>query len=173
MVDEPESTVSADAKATQLLRVTLAYSSEEDRICMDGISAGGKTKRLWLTARLVHRLVPHLLRITGNASNETRLSNVPRTQNIEAAKPVEFVEGSEESLVNSVDIRSQDAAITLIFKDGSTTAQASLILSFGDILQWANALEKCHIMGGWSASLWEEARNLIPDERQSNSVTIH
>lgn len=173
MGDEPESTVSADAKATQLLRVTLAYSSEEDRICMDGISAGGETKRLWLTARLVHRLVPHLLRITGNVSNGTRPTDVPITQNVEAATPVEFVEGSEESLINSIDIRSRDSAIALIFRDRSTTAQASLILSFVDMLQWANALEKCHITGGWSASLWQEARNLVPDERQNNSVTIH
>ena len=108
MVDEPESTISEGAEATQLLRVTLAYSSEEDRICMDGISARGETKRLWLTARLVNRLVPHLLRITGNASNETLLSDIPETQKAEAAKPVEFVEGSEESLIDSVDIRSRD-----------------------------------------------------------------
>ena len=173
MVDEPQDTVSADAEATQLLRVTLAYSSEEDRICMDGISASGETKRLWLTARLVNRLVPHLLRITGNASNETRLSDVPITQNAEAAKPVEFVEGSKESLIGSVDIRSRDSATALIFKDSSTTAQASLILCLGDMLQWANALKQCHIRGGWSASLWDEARNLMPDEMQHNSVTIH
>ncbi|MDA9677874.1 hypothetical protein N9T52_00270 [bacterium] len=173
MVDESESTISADDEATQLLRVTLAYSSEQDRIFMDGISAHGETKRLWLTARLVNRLVPHLLRITGNASSETRLSGVPITQNAEATKPVEFVEGSEESLIGSIDIRSRDSATALIFKDRSTTAQASLILSLGETLQWANALKQCHIRGGWSASLWEEARSLMPNEAQHNSVTIH
>lgn len=173
MVDEPESTISEDAEATQLLRVTLAYSSEEDRICMDGISDRGETKRLWLTARLVNRLVPHLLRITDNASNETRLSDIPETQKVEAAKPVEFVEGSEESLIGSVDIRSRDSATALIFKDKSTTAQASLTLSLGEMLLWANALKQCHIRGGWSALLWDEAGNLMPNETQHDSVTIH
>ena len=173
MVDEPESTISAGAAATQLLRVTLAYSSEEDRIFMDGISADGETKRLWLTARLVNRLVPHLLRIIGNASNETRRSDVLIPQNAETTKPVEFVEGSKESLIDSVDIRSRGSDTTLIFKDRSTTAQASLTLSLGEMLLWANALKQCHIRSGWSALPCYEARDSMPNETQHNSVTIH
>ena len=43
-----------------LHRLTTDYVEEEDRIRVSGASANGDTVVLWLTQRLLNRLVPHL-----------------------------------------------------------------------------------------------------------------
>ena len=43
-----------------LVTVTLTYSVMEDRVRLDGIDSEGETLTLWLTARLLSRLIPYL-----------------------------------------------------------------------------------------------------------------
>ena len=43
-----------------LQRITTEYVEQEDRIRLSGEFASGDTVVLWLTQRLLHRLVPHL-----------------------------------------------------------------------------------------------------------------
>jgi len=45
----------------RLARVTLGYSTEQDRVRLNGVDVDGKSLILWLTARLLNRLVPHLV----------------------------------------------------------------------------------------------------------------
>ena len=51
----------ADAAPTGLERVTTRYSVAQDRICLAGELPGGSPVVLWLTQRLLRRLLPPLL----------------------------------------------------------------------------------------------------------------
>lgn len=50
--------VSSDHAALQ--RITTEYRAQEDRLCLTGERANGDAVVLWLTQRLLNRLVPHL-----------------------------------------------------------------------------------------------------------------
>lgn len=173
MVDECQSTPSTDEIATALSRVTLSYSAEEDRVCVDGITENGEIKRLWLTARIVNRLAPHLLRLNGDAPCEKHVVKGPVAQHLESPEKVEFVEGSEETLIESIDICDLESDIALLFKDKSTTVKASLSLSRGEMRRWTNALRHCYLLGGWPISSWQEVPDSLPIEKKGNSVTVH
>ena len=43
-----------------LRRMTTEYRAQEDRLCLTGERTGGDAVVLWLTQRLLNRLVPHL-----------------------------------------------------------------------------------------------------------------
>lgn len=173
MVDELENKISTGAVGTRMLRVSIQYVVGEDRICMDGIDSQGKVKRLWLTARIIDLLAPHLLRIIGNPSQDTVLTDTALAQDLAFPEKVDFVEGNEEMLVECISIRHHNSAMTVIFKDCTATGLASLTLSPGEMLQWTNALKNCHLRAGWPASSWTKAHLPMPNESQNNSVTFH
>ncbi len=54
----------ADVAFAILVRATLAYDPQEDRIRLDGLCDDEKTLQLWLTARLLNALVSHLVQYT-------------------------------------------------------------------------------------------------------------
>lgn len=173
MVDEHDSQILVSALGTRLLRISIQYSAGEDRISVDGINAQGQVKRLWLTARIIDRLAPHLLRIAGSPPQVTGLIDTALAQGSEIPKEVEFVKGDEEMLVESVSIRQQNAVTTVIFIGCASTGRASLTLSPDEMLQWINALKNCHLRAGWSVASWDKAYLAMPSANQNNSVTFH
>ena len=58
-IDYDLDSLSDEARA-QLQRITTEYNEPEDRIRLSGELAQGDTVVLWLTQRLLNRLVPHL-----------------------------------------------------------------------------------------------------------------
>ena len=144
----------------RLATITLAYSIEEDRVRLDGLSTAGETLTLWLTARLLNRLVPHLLARQPGTENLTPDSSpVPVDAISEAetkAEPVQCAPGSPDFLVASVDLKSIDNRLLLVFKDRADIQCATLCLRNEALPQWNLSIRQCFELGGWLLDVFEQ-----------------
>lgn len=125
---------------TRLQRLTTEYSEAEDRIRLAGEDAQGQTVVLWLTQRLMNRLIPHLCQWLeehsgfGTAgSSGTTATGLARHADIgqgiaqsfaqQAAAavlppqpPVQATDPTTQALVQSVDVSTAQEAVMLRFK---------------------------------------------------------
>ena len=105
----------------KLVTITLRYSVEQDRVRLDGADNDGKTLTFWLTARLLNRLIPHLIRRQADTRFSARNAVSTTIEESESSgKKVDTVRcepGSPEVLVASVDVSTLEERLLLVFKD--------------------------------------------------------
>lgn len=153
---------------TTLQRITTEYIELEDRIRLSGELANGNTVVLWLTQRLLNRLIPHL---TGWLSRQIApASSIPSVQAAhqdivqgfaqQAARaqlvPEQPVRPSSEGAgwrVDSVDIAQGEEAVALTFK-GEGEAQATLPLAAQPLRQWLGIVFDQYQRGEWRTTVW-------------------
>ena len=158
-----------------LANITLGYSHEEDRLRLDGADAAGETTTLWLTARLMNRLVPHLIK--RQTDMQLSIKKLGSTD-IEGADlsavestAVQCEPGSPEVLVASVDVSSHGDQLLLIFKDWGEAQRAAFVMPSAALQQWHGGLLQCYEQAGWPRDVFE--RQHRPETSQAGAVTIH
>lgn len=150
----------------ELQRFTTEYVDLEDRIRLSGETAGGEAEVLWLTRRLIGRLVPHLCAWLekqdglGRALDEPHMADVLQGFALQAAlqslvpqAPVR-PEGAQHSwLVQSVNLTAGEAALHLVFQ-GAADRQCVLALQAQALRQWLGILHAQCCVAEWPLEVW-------------------
>ncbi|WP_145996599.1 hypothetical protein [Stutzerimonas balearica] len=158
--------------STALQRITTEYVEHEDRLRITGELAGGETKVLWLTQRLMNRLVAHLCQPLERPASDARSASIQRTFEQQAAAaaltpqpPVQPSADVPQALVQSVDLTVSPSAVTLVFKDEAGDVLAQLTLAPLLLRQWLSVVHGQYQKGEWSTGawpLWLEEAQAVP-----------
>lgn len=154
--------------ALELQRITTEYVEHEDRIRLSGERPNGDTVVLWLTQRLLNRLVPHLTAwldrqvpsastipafqaahqdiVQGFAQQAARAQLAPEPP-VRASSPV------ASGRVDAVDIAQGEDAVVLTFK-GKADVQAVLKLAAQPLRQWLGIVYEQCLRAEWPTTAW-------------------
>lgn len=146
---------------TDLQRLTTVYIDREDRIRLAGTSADGTFVTLWLTRRLLDRLIPHLiLWLEGPHADLPRADVVlefaqqAALSQLAPQVPVAATE-SQGRLVESVNITPGNDRIHLNFHPESGEP-AGIGFAEMPLRQWLDILYRAYIIAEWPQSPWPE-----------------
>ena len=172
---------------TVLQRLTTEYSEVEDRLRLAGEDAQGQTTVLWLTQRLMNRLIPHLT--TWLSRQITPASRIPSVQ----AAHQEAVQGFAQQAavaqlapeppvqssspraiwrVDSVDIAQGEAAVVLTFK-GEDKAQATMTLAAQPLRQWLGIVFAQYQRGEWPTTVWPGWMEAAQPQAVPGAMALH
>ncbi len=146
----------------ELQRITTGYVDAEDRMRLTGELNSGDTVEVWLSQRLLLRLLPHLtlwLEQRGSTAFpveiEQALEQHAASGNLSAETPVRHTGQDRSWLAQAVDMNAGDHAMRLAFRrDGETPA--TLTLSVQALRQWLGILRAMWRQAEWPAEVWPE-----------------
>lgn len=168
-----------------LNRVTTQYDVEQDRIRMAGEVKEGQTVVLWLTQRLVNRLVAHVgttlekpeplkskplavqAQLQQSFAQQRARSQMPRT-----LPPVKPDVLSPHWLVLKVDIKSGPDGMRLVFQGADVNDQVALGMGFTPLRQWLGILHDQYRLAGWSTGMWPSwvGESALPPKPSTKTV---
>lgn len=151
----------------RLTRLTTDYVPDEDRIRLAGETGPQRTVVMWLTRRLLDRLLPHLLewlvaRGAGQAQAADRgygeLLQGMAQQNARAAlpaqPPVDSGGASLDWLVRSVDVSNDASVMRLGFPVPDGPEPITLDFEQQPLRQWLNIVHDRYRQAGWPMDVW-------------------
>lgn len=166
----------------QLQKITTVYDDCEDRVQLCGELANGETLQLWLTLRLLNRLVAHLCHLLegqGADDLQTQVRNSfaqqAAAQSHTGQAPVQLRQPKTRFLVHVVDVVQRPDALQLLFKEGSASSvpAVSLNLQHSQLRQWFNILYNQYRLAGWPLGVWPEWAALEPGTATSPAPVLH
>ncbi|MEX2131828.1 MAG: hypothetical protein WD772_10100 [Pseudohongiellaceae bacterium] len=149
-----------------LQRITSLYIETEDRFQLTGETTAQGTVAIWLTQRLLSKLLPHLvnwLEQGGRAISlqshvdERIIEHLQDFAQLDAQKDLTMqpaVSVSSETpvwLAHTIDVVHLPDAIKLVIK-GDNNREAGLLLNSKELRQWLSILRKL-----WTAAAWPDA----------------
>lgn len=152
-----------------LKRFTTQYDPAEDRVCLTGADEQGQTLRLWLTQRLLNRLVPHLCEALEKqvAASTTRGMSQPLRSHIKqsfaqqharAALPLQRsvvpAADAPQWRVETLDIKRTSRGVRLSFNGTAEAEQAVLDLPTTALRQWLGIVFEQYRRAGWPVQVW-------------------
>ena len=172
----------------ELQRITTEFVDTEDRIRLAGEDAGGEAVVLWLTQRLLNRLVEHLCAWLGQrvpvdtlhfaaAAQAEVIQSFAQQAALAALEPQTPVQGKVHStwLVHSVDIACGDQGMMLTFKAAEAGSPcATLTLHDQPLRQWLNILHDQYQNAQWPLTVWPEWMAApLAVSRSQHAVVLH
>ena len=146
----------------ELQRLTTEYIEAEDRLRVSGELAPNETVVMWLSQRLLRRLLPHLFLWLEQQSGdsipleiEQSFAQEAATADFAAETPVAQHGGSEEWLVTAVDLGSSEQAIQLAFR-ANELQEANLTLNSVTLRQWLSIVHNLWGNAEWPTEFWPE-----------------
>lgn len=146
----------------ELKRLSTCHQEVEDRIRLVGETDNGAVVVLWLTQRLLLRLVPVLLEgleTSGTDAAYHEILNGFAQQTARAALkpelPVHAAQDSQAWLVHSVDIAKTTEALHLTFK-GASGQQGFITLQPRLLHQWLGIMYDTCRNANWPLSVWPQ-----------------
>ena len=162
-----------------LQRITTEYRESEDRVRLSAevaASTGDTTLVLWLSQRLLLRLLPpvfnwleqlpsvatagqptgmarHTLADARTAELMQGFAQQSARHGIPVQTPVLPAAGSDEQLVTAVDLKAADASLTLVFKSAAGEV-AALGLAPQQLRQWLAILHTLWRQAEWPMAIW-------------------
>ena len=164
-----------------LQRITSEYIKSEDRIRLTAISEAEETIILWITQRLLIRLIAHFLgwlekeapevARSSAIGNETKSALQGMAQQSAAAKLPEqsAVTANSDSaalLVKEIDIKMSEEAVLLVFKCDEAW-KAELSFTVQQLRQWLGMIHRLWRLAEWPVSIWPD---WMDDNQQPDSV---
>ena len=152
-----------------LHRITCEYVDLEDRIRVAGETEAGERLVLWLTRRLLDRLVQHLAgwlekRDTHQAPEQamSRLYDEARQgfaqeaarAGLKPEPPVPAAAARRSWLVGAVDINAREEMVTLDFRGSGPSENVRLALSEAHLRQWLEIVRELYLRGDWPLTPW-------------------
>ncbi|MDA1370914.1 MAG: hypothetical protein O2971_09160 [Proteobacteria bacterium] len=155
---------------TVLERITSEYSDTEDRIRLTAVTDSNATLILWLTQRLLVRLLGHFLNwleheapeITHSTAIDSRAKSTLQgiaQQSAQAELPKQAAVApnpeSQHWLIREIDIKNGQDVVLLVFKcaDGQ---RAEMSFSTQQLRQWLGILHTLWVEAEWPMTLWPE-----------------
>lgn len=145
-----------------LQKITTEYVEHEDRVRLAGDQGGQDAVIIWLTQRLLQRLVPVLLEHLGLSAVSAQETDILQSFAQQAAlaelhheSPVQAEVGSLVYLPSKVDIRKTSELVRLEF---SCEQSPPVIFELGatTLRQWLAILHGQYIRAGWPLDVWPE-----------------
>lgn len=168
---------------SDLQHITTEYIDSEDRLRLSGELASGQTIVLWLTQRILNRLVTPLhqwLKRKNLVDGRGNLQIQDFTQRAVWGQPVPETPvnaslAQENWRVEQIDIALGDNAVRLTFKGQQVEQHATLILSVQALYQWLVIVYGQFGRGGWSTGIWPEEWPILNAMKPSiqNPPVIH
>ena len=143
---------------TILQRITTEYIEAEDRVRLSGVSPSGEAVSLWVTQRLLSRLLKVILNWTAEGENaQQALKNAFAQQAARADLKLQLSVPAQPIavLVNTIDISQTVDALTLVFHCSDGPA-GQLTLQRADVRQWLNILHDTWCRAEWPQDLWPD-----------------
>lgn len=147
----------------ELDTITTLYSTDQDRISLNARVKEGGTARIWLTQRIVHRLIPALVNIVKPKHDDPVyaevIASVAQQRAVDRHEPQAPVQVAAETehewLVNKIDLQLPKQATILIFSsaDGRT---ARLVMNAELLRQWLAILRRVYVTSEWKGAEWPE-----------------
>lgn len=167
---------------TTLTRFTTEFSAEQDRIQLIGEDGTGGHRVLWLTQRLLNRLVSHLCKGLEQRLPDTAAGEIRRSFAQQAAAaaltpqaPVRPTGQPTEALVHIVNVSNTSATTILTFNGSKGEVLAQLVLAPTLLHQWLGILHGKYLQAGWPTTVWpnwlEEAQR--GQRAQARSGALH
>ena len=168
-----------------LKKVTAEFIETEDRIRLSALTADDKTLALWLTQRLLSRLITHLAKwlekkpadLSKALDSESNPQPEPHgsvKKSDSASLPdqtsVKIKKSDESILITEVDVKFGDNGIALILKsEKETNAEISFTLS--EARQWVGMLHSLWHKAEWPSSLLPQwIGDNSPQETSTNII---
>tara|TARA_A100001011_G_C14252663_1_gene818612 strand:- start:1002 stop:1532 length:531 start_codon:yes stop_codon:yes gene_type:complete len=170
-----------------IITVTMQFDPLEDRIIMDCSDKSKKTQRLWLTRRLLDKLIPRLtkeIEISSINKNSSQLEQLFAQEkaliNQKKTQAVKLNKSSPSLLVTSVQVGKSNSEFKLIFIDDrilelemikkeNTKNKAQFDLAISNLRQLLNAFFKIYKKATWDTEKfpnWIE-ENILKSEKKS------
>ncbi len=164
----------------ELQRLTTTYDAVQDRVRLAG-EAGSRDKVvLWLTRRLLDRLVAHLTRWLGRQGGEQAYAGLVQAFEQQAAAaglepqaPVLPDGGAPEWLVETVDVTGGPGGVVLLFKGGGGEVLARLGLTRVALRQWLGIVHALYGQGEWSLEVWPDWMGEVCRPAAAGAVALH
>jgi hypothetical protein len=161
---------------TILQRITTEYIEAEDRVRLSGASPSGETVSLWITQRLLSRLLKVILNWTAEGDNgHQAIKNAFAQQAARADLKLQLSVPAQPSavLVNAIDISQTVEALTMVFR-GAEDVVGQLTLQRSDVRQWLNILHDTWCRAEWPQDLWPDWMSLPQGGPAAvTQVTLH
>ena len=167
-----------------IIIVTMQFDPLEDRIIMDCSNKSKRTQRLWLTRRLLDRLIPSLtdqleVKSTNKISKQLEQAFAQEKAEINKIKTRSVVLKKDNSswLVTSIKVEKSMHEFKLLFtneqklepieKEASQN-KAQFVLAISNLRQWLNALFKIYNKAEWDTKCfpnWIDDYNFKSDKK--------
>ena len=153
----------------EINRFTTQYDPMEDRIRLTGADDRGQTLSLWLTQRLLNRLVPHLCvglekrfgAFASKGNGQSLSAHVVQSFAQEKARtalprsrPVVPTVDAPQWRVETVDVKNAPGGVRLTLKGPTEAEQASLVLSTPAQRQWLGIVYEQYRCASWPMQVW-------------------
>jgi hypothetical protein len=146
----------------ELQRLTTEYVEIEDRMRISGELADKSTVTLWVSQRLLLRLLPHLFLWLEKQSGDAIPAEIIQSFEQEAAKsalsvepPVKRAVGSQEYLVETVDLTPIEDSLALGFRQGADQVNV-IALPAQPLRQWLEILFSLWGVAEWPNDVWPD-----------------
>lgn len=140
--------------------LTTEYIALEDRIRLSCDMAGSAPAVVWLSLRLLQRLLPVLLQWLESRSAVTLRPDAMHGFHLQAARaeltplpPVRAAAGSAEWLAQSVDIAHLEQTLRLTFR-GPGGKSATLLMEAKPLRQWLSIVHEAYLKAAWPLEVW-------------------
>lgn len=169
----------------ELHRITTQYIEAEDRIRLLGEHTSGAPEMIWLTQRLLTRLLPHLLAWLeqqtpvagphGALAVQAQLlqgfaQQAARAQLPEQA-PVQPQAQGASWLAQAVDISQTPETIRLTFRCDAQHATLAMVAQ--PLRQWLGIVHDQYCMAQWSLDVWPQWLQDSSPATQHPGVVLH
>lgn len=162
-----------------LRRITTEYIDLEDRIRLSGEIENSAPVVIWLTQRLLQRLLPAPLQWLESQAGDSPFAELMRGFAQQAARaelvpqaPVRVVAGGAAWLALAVDITQSQEAVSLTFR-GADGQNASLTLATKPLRQWLGIVHEAYLRAGWSLDQWPAWLQESAATMEQKAVTLH
>lgn len=146
--------------SSSLQRFTTDYVVAEDRIRLAGETGDAAPVVVWLTLRLLQRVLPVLLKWLERQDGASPGADVVRGFAQQAARaelplqaPVRAAADSAAWLANSVDISHGTQGLRLTLR-GAEGQSVSLDLAAKPLRQWLGIVHELYLKGEWPLGAW-------------------
>jgi hypothetical protein len=152
---------------------TTVYDATEDRIRLTGVSATGEVSCLWLTQRLLNRVIQRICAALEagvapqSGSNQDKGAPAISVKRLEqelvqrraqmAMRPASAVSppsGLDAQLVTTVQVKIAKSVIAVRFSNGQGCSLAEVILRITQARQWLAILHSLYRLANWPAEPW-------------------
>ena len=168
-------------KIFSIVTVTMQFDPLEDRLIMDCSDKSKNTQRLWLTRRLLDRLIPSLtdqleINSTNKISKELEQSFEQEKAEINKTKTesVKLIKNNPSfKEVTSVKVGKNSKEFKLLFiedkiENENYQNKAEFVLAIPNLRQWLNALFKIYLKANWDTKffpVWIDTDMSLSEEK--------
>ncbi|MDX1491410.1 MAG: hypothetical protein R3332_08990 [Pseudohongiellaceae bacterium] len=162
----------------ELKRITTEYVGSEDRFRLTGQLSEEEVVEVWLTQRLLLKLLPHHLNWLEKQSDSSLPKEIVQSFAQQAAKaklkkeaPVTSKPETVSWIAHAVDLAPGDKAFQMAFK-GKEDA-AALRLNPTQLRQWLNIVRQIWQQASWPMDIWPEWMETSDSDKSNDNRAVH